>query len=149
MRYLVLLLAISAVVYGGSKVRNCGSSATVNVNGIKITGCDKNPRNCIFKKGQNANMSLPFTSSTQIQAVHAKVSGHLGPLTVPFSLPQPNACINSGLVCPLQADQPNVYVASLPVKRIYPSVRVIVQWELLDEHDNKLVCIKFPVQLQN
>lgn len=40
-----------------------GGSATVDLNGISVTGCD-NPEQsqpCIFKKGRNASISLPFT----------------------------------------------------------------------------------------
>ncbi|KAK7065402.1 Phosphatidylglycerol/phosphatidylinositol transfer protein [Halocaridina rubra] len=115
---------------------------------IQITGCGPRQRRCIFVKGRDANMSLPFTPAVQVTAVTAKVTGIVAFIHVPFDLPNNNGCINSGLTCPLQPQQSVTYTASLPVKSSYPSVAVTVQWELLDQNNNRLVCIKFPVQLQ-
>lgn len=52
----------------------------------------------------------------------AQVFGQIAGVDVPFPLDDPNACVNSGLQCPLVANENYTYTAALPVKRIYPSV---------------------------
>lgn len=41
---------------------------------------------------------------------------------MPFPLPNPNGCVNSGLTCPLTKDTKYEYVATLPVLKTYPKV---------------------------
>ena len=41
---------------------------------------------------------------------------------VPFPLPNSNACVDSGLECPLAAGTTYTYIQSLPIKQEYPEV---------------------------
>jgi Niemann-Pick C2 protein len=50
--------------------------------------------------------------------VHGIVAG----VPVPFPLPNPNACTDSGLTCPLTAGTSYAYHVALPIKDEYPSV---------------------------
>lgn len=68
-----------------------------------------------------AYISIPL-SAFQSDNVKAEVFGVIGGVPIPFALNNPNACSNSGLTCPLVAGDLYTYKASLPVKRIYPSV---------------------------
>ncbi|XP_066970148.1 NPC intracellular cholesterol transporter 2 homolog a-like [Macrobrachium rosenbergii] len=145
---IILLFATFVATSSAVNIQNCGGSASVNLNGIQITGCKPNIRRCIFVRGQDADMALPFTTNVQVTAVTAKVTGIVSFIPIPFNLPNSNGCVNSGLQCPLEPQQPQTYSASLPVLKSYPSIPVLVQWELLDQNNNKLVCIKFPVQLK-
>ncbi|XP_042881888.1 NPC intracellular cholesterol transporter 2 homolog a-like [Penaeus japonicus] len=94
-------------------------------------------------------MSLPFTPHHEVTAVKAKVTAFIGVIPIPFSLPNSDGCVNSSLQCPMPAGQKGVYTSSLPIRKEYPPISLTVRWELLDQNNNKLVCIKFPVQVKN
>ncbi|XP_068211105.1 NPC intracellular cholesterol transporter 2 homolog a-like [Palaemon carinicauda] len=93
-------------------------------------------------------MAIPFTPNVQITAVTARVTGIVSFIPIPFNLPNSNGCVNSGMQCPLSPNVSQTYTASLPVLKSYPAIPVVVQWELLDQNNQKMVCIKFPVQLK-
>ncbi|XP_063589949.1 NPC intracellular cholesterol transporter 2 homolog a-like [Penaeus indicus] len=148
MKVVIVLLATVAAV-SAVKITNCGGSATVDFNNIEMTGCLKNKKKCMFPKGHDASMSLPFTPHHEVTAVKAKVTAFIGPIPIPFNLPNSDGCTNSSLRCPMPAGQQGVYTASLPIRSEYPSISLQVMWELRDQNNNKLVCIKFPVQVKN
>ena len=50
------------------------------------------------------------------------VHGVIGRIKVPFPLPNPDGCKNSGLTCPLAANKQVTFKASIPVSTTYPSV---------------------------
>ncbi|XP_042205312.1 NPC intracellular cholesterol transporter 2 homolog a-like isoform X2 [Homarus americanus] len=126
-----------------------GSSAVVDFSKLQITGCNEGGSKCIFRKGRNASISLPFTPKAEVLSVTAKVEGILGPIPVPFQLDNPNGCVNSGLQCPLQANQLSTYTSAIEVKNVYPSISLKVRWQLLDEHNNKIVCLEIPVKIES
>lgn len=57
-----------------------------------------------------------------IANVNTEVHGIIMGVEMPFPLPNPNACENSGLICPLKKDQKYAYKATLPVLKVYPTV---------------------------
>lgn len=57
--------------------------------------------------------------------VHGIISG----IKMPFPLKNPDACVDSGLVCPLQKNVNYEYMQTLPVLKIYPKVSVNPQFE--------------------
>nr|AKN58844.1 ecdysteroid-regulated 16 kDa protein [Procambarus clarkii] len=104
--FITVLAAACTLAYATPRITDCGSLATIDFQNVFITGCNNPGRNCIFTKGQDASMSLPFTPSTQVQTLNAKVTGILGKvIPIPFPINPENACIQSGLTCPLQANQ--------------------------------------------
>lgn len=52
--------------------------------------------------------------------VHGIIQG----VEMPFPLKNPNACIDSGLECPLHKDTKYDYMQTLPVLKMYPKVSV-------------------------
>nr|WPR62418.1 ecdysteroid-regulated 16kDa-like protein [Procambarus clarkii] len=147
--FITVLAAACTLAYATPRITDCGSLATIDFQNVFITGCNNPGRNCIFTKGQDASMSLPFTPSTQVQTLNAKVTGILGKvIPIPFPINPENACIQSGLTCPLQANQKSTYTATLPVLNSYPSLSLSVKWELRDENNNNVVCLLFPVHIQ-
>ncbi|XP_076063275.1 NPC intracellular cholesterol transporter 2 homolog a-like [Oratosquilla oratoria] len=143
------LLVLVCSVVSAVKIRTCDSAtADVDFQHINITGCGRSV--CIFKKGESAQMQLPFTPKYEVSSLTAKVHGIIAGIPIPFNgLPNDgNACISAGLKCPLKANQPVIYSASLPVQSIYPSITLKVKWELIDSKGQDVVCILFPVRLQ-
>ena len=76
--------------------------------------------------------------------VHGKVLG----VEMPFHLQNPDACVDSGLKCPLEKDETYEYTATLPVLKAYPKVNVIVKWELQDQNGEDIVCVSIPAKIQ-
>lgn len=84
---------------------------------------------------------------------------------VRFSLENPDACIISGLSCPLLKNKTHKYVQSLPVKLYYPPVNdrikyiigfkhfrlridVTIRWVLEDANTQKnIVCVLIPASI--
>lgn len=58
----------------------------------------------------------------EVTEVKTVVHGIIMGMEMPFPLPNPDACKDSGLSCPLMKGQNYEYVASLPIRRAYPKV---------------------------
>lgn len=69
-------------------------------------------------------------------------------LDVPFKLPNPNACVDSNLECPLKKGNVYTYDASFPVLKIYPKLDVEVKYELKNSEGKDIVCVLIPVKIQ-
>lgn len=76
--------------------------------------------------------------------VHGKVLG----VEMPFQLQNPDACVDSGLDCPLEGNKAYEYKATLPVLKVYPKVKVQVKWELQDQEGNDIICVEIPSKIQ-
>ena len=71
---------------------------------------------------KNLHFLLTAASVTKIQAV---VYGVLEGVPIPFPLPNPNGCSNSGVKCPLEKMATYTYHSVIPVKKIYPAVSIV------------------------
>jgi len=128
------------------KYRDCGSQVGA-VSAVSVDPCTSQP--CVLPKGKNYTIGVTFKSAETTAVAHAKVYGKVLGIKVPFALPQPDGCLNSGIACPIQKGQEYTYTATLPISTSYPSVRVIVEWDLMDHENggNKLFCVLFPISL--
>ncbi|XP_072313724.1 NPC intracellular cholesterol transporter 2-like [Eucyclogobius newberryi] len=125
------------------KFLDCGSSVG-KVSVVGITPCPTQP--CKLKKGENYSVNVTFVSEVQTQASTAVVHGIIAGIPIPFPIPVSDGC-HSGISCPIQVNQVYHYVATLPVKTEYPSLKVTVEWELRDDSSKDLFCIKFPIEI--
>jgi Niemann-Pick C2 protein len=66
---------------------------------------------------------------------------------VPFKLPNPNACLDSGIECPLKKGVSYAYKASFPILKVYPKVNVDVKYELKNAANKIIVCVLVPVKI--
>jgi Niemann-Pick C2 protein len=87
---------------------------------------------------------------------------------VPFPLPNPNGCRDSGVQCPVAAGQTFTYQEELAIQSIFPSVRtlssqsflycrdfkvlffqinVVVKWILKDQDKNPVFCVIVPAKI--
>lgn len=57
-----------------------------------------------------------------VEKVTAVCHGIVVGVEMPFPLPNPNGCLDSGLECPLKKDVNYSYVTALPVLKSYPKV---------------------------
>ncbi|XP_049875247.1 ecdysteroid-regulated 16 kDa protein-like [Pectinophora gossypiella] len=144
-----MFLVTLAVVLVGAQAKfytDCGSKLAT-VHSVGVSGCEENSKECVLKRNSNATISIEFTPSSPADNIETEVHGVIMNLPVPFPLPQPDACKDNGLVCPLKPGVKASYVATLPVLKSYPKVRVDVKWELKND-DGDLVCVMIPAKIQ-
>lgn len=141
----VLLSLLASTNAEQVKFVDCGSVAG-KVSGVDIQPCPSQP--CQLHKGQSYAVNITFTSSVASQTSKAVVHGVLAGIPVPFPIPQSDGC-KSGIQCPIQPQKTYSYVNQLPVKTEYPAIKLVVEWELIDDSSKDLFCIKFPVQIVN
>ncbi|XP_026741607.1 ecdysteroid-regulated 16 kDa protein-like [Trichoplusia ni] len=137
----VLLASVNANFY-----TDCGSKAKVQ--SVDVTGCAADAKECVLKRNTNATFSIDFTPNKVAPAVHIIVHGVVMNLPIPFPIPQPDACKEAGLTCPLQPGQPVKFTTSMPVLKSYPKVKVDVKWELRDDNEEDLVCVLISARIQ-
>ena len=88
--------------------------------------------------------TLPGVKSSSLTTVvHGQISG----LEMPFPLKNPDAC-QAGVQCPIEAGSSYEYLASLPILKAYPKVKVLVKWELQDENSKDVVCVQIPAKIK-
>ncbi|XP_019721016.1 epididymal secretory protein E1 [Hippocampus comes] len=139
----VLLCLMSLTCADPVKYFDCGSSSG-KVIIVDITPCPSLP--CQLHKGQSYSVNVTFNSAVQSKTSKAVVHGVIAGLPVPFPIPIEDGC-KSGIQCPIQKQRSYHYVNALPVKTEYPAIKLVVEWELRDDNNQDLFCIKFPVQI--
>lgn len=125
------------------KFLDCGSS-TGKVSIVDISPCPVQP--CELKKGGNYTVNVTFVSDVDTPVSTAVVHGIIAGVPIPFAIPISDGC-QSGINCPIRTQQNYHYVATLPVKPVYPCLKLTVEWELRDDNNKDMFCIKFPVQI--
>jgi len=144
LRSSILLFSLAALICAEPvKFIDCGS-AVGKVSLVDIHPCPKQP--CQLHKGQSYAVNVTFSSAVESKTSKALVHGVIAGVPIPFPIPIEDGC-KSGIECPIQKETSYHYVNQLPVKTEYPSIRLVVEWELRDDTNKDLFCIKFPVQL--
>ncbi|CAH2090097.1 unnamed protein product [Euphydryas editha] len=117
------------------------SSKLATVQDITFSNCAPEAKECILKRNSNVSITVEFTPSVETKSLETVIHGIIMNLPVPFPLPQPDACKDSGLVCPIKAGEKVSYKASMPVLKSYPKVKVDIKLELKNSDDEDLVCV--------
>lgn len=148
-RYLFGLLLLCGLISGFNCVvwKNCAGVATKGkVSAVVVVGCDKDPV-CSMKKGQNATFSVKFVANENSSKLSAVVHGIVAGIPVPFPLDNPDGCKDCGITCPIKNNNEYTYTTNIFVKTSYPSIKLVVRWELKDGESNDVFCIELPVQI--
>lgn len=145
----MLFLLSVAVLLAGVQAKfytDCGSKLA-NIQSIGVSNCEDSAKECILKRNTNVTISINFTPTKDVTQMETEVHGIIMNLPVPFPLPQPDACKESGMTCPLPAGKEVNYKATLPILKSYPKLKVDVKWELKN-NDDEFVCILIQAKLQ-
>ncbi|KRX61297.1 ATP-dependent RNA helicase SUPV3L1, mitochondrial [Trichinella sp. T9] len=134
--YACLLAAAVAI---NINFRDCGSVAG-SVQNVTLDPCD-NPNYCSLKRGTSPKVGILFTPSQETTAVHVVVHGIIKGLPVPFPVPNPDGCKDSGLQCPLSSNNTVHYEDVFDVKSEYPTIGLLVRWELVDQNKKDLFTV--------
>uniref|UniRef100_A0A803V6K7 NPC intracellular cholesterol transporter 2 n=1 Tax=Ficedula albicollis TaxID=59894 RepID=A0A803V6K7_FICAL len=125
---------------------SCSKQGSVDgrIQEVNVSPCPTQP--CLLHKGTSYSINVTFASKIESQGSQARVYGEMLHVDVPFPIPEPDGC-KSGIQCPIQKGHSYSYLNKLPVKSEYPSIKLIVKWELVDDKDQMLFCWKIPVQI--
>uniref|UniRef100_A0A8C6XQ89 NPC intracellular cholesterol transporter 2 n=1 Tax=Naja naja TaxID=35670 RepID=A0A8C6XQ89_NAJNA len=152
---LLLVLAVgSGVLAEPLKFLDCGHSDSTyssqpgskdgSILEVNVTPCPQIP--CLLHKGQSYSVNVTFSSKIESQGSEAKVFGEIMLVDVPFPLEEPDGC-KSGIKCPILNGHSYSYLNKLPVKSDYPSIKLLVKWQLSDDQGGLLFCWKIPVEI--
>ncbi|KAK9497097.1 hypothetical protein O3M35_004474 [Rhynocoris fuscipes] len=142
----LFLFVILFLVKIESKYSDCGSTIG-EFTSVNISSCSEQSIFCPLKRGTSVNLSVGIHTKKEIEQINVRVHGIIAGIPVPFKVPQPDACHNSGLICPLPENYNETYTATLPILNKYPKIAVTVLWELLNENQEKIICISIPAKI--
>jgi len=130
--------------YSDTPFTRCGGSG--NIQNVEVIPCN-NDDTCQLKVGSNATFNIQFATTKEIKSLRAVVHGIVAGIPMPFHFPQPNACENSNVTCPIKSGDISHYSVQLPVLKNYPRIKVTVKWELIDETGEDVICLEVPARL--
>ncbi|XP_064604087.1 ecdysteroid-regulated 16 kDa protein-like [Liolophura sinensis] len=122
-------------------------STKATIKSVELSGCSDSDVSCILKKGTNVTLHMTFTLKEDAKLLTAKVAGIIGPASIPFPLPNADACVNCGLNCPISTGTTVTYVIQLPIRKIYPQIKVVTRWSLIDTNQNVVTCFVVPTEI--
>jgi Niemann-Pick C2 protein len=111
---------------------------------VVVTPCDSQP--CELHHGTNVTINISFTPSKDFSSLNTIIKGKIGPIWVPFPIDNNDACVNSGLTCPIRTGELAHFTLTLPIRSYYPDINVIVEIELKND-DGVAVCIDLPLKI--
>ncbi|XP_045144112.1 NPC intracellular cholesterol transporter 2 [Echinops telfairi] len=140
----ILLLALNAAsIAEPVGFRDCGS-VVGTVQEVDVSPCPNQP--CQLIKGQSYSVNVTFTSKTSSNNSTAVVHGIVLGVPLPFAIPVSDGC-KSGISCPIQKGKCYNYLNKLPVKSEYPSIKLVVKWELVDDKKQSIFCWEIPLEI--
>ncbi|XP_067637324.1 NPC intracellular cholesterol transporter 2 homolog a [Eurosta solidaginis] len=145
--FLLFAITISSSVVYGLQFTDCGSK-TGSFSKVAISDCDTTKNECILKRNTTASITIIFSLNEVAQNITTVVHGKVLGVEMPFHLQNPDACVDSGLKCPLEKGETYEYRATLPVLKAYPKVKVLVKWELQDQNSEDIICVEIPAKIQ-
>ncbi|XP_065363394.1 NPC intracellular cholesterol transporter 2 homolog a [Calliphora vicina] len=150
MKQFVILFTLLAGFFQNSiyalQFTDCGSK-TGKFTKVVVSDCDTTKNECILKRNSSVSITIDFSLAEDVTSIKTVVHGKVMGVEMPFHLQNPDACVDSGLKCPLEKDETYEYTATLPVLKAYPKVNVMVKWELKDQNGEDIVCVEIPAKI--
>nr|QDX01886.1 ML protein [Penaeus japonicus] len=143
---LVVVLAASLIAVASTTiVQDCGSKATVTE--VRVSGCEVPP--CLLKRGEDIVVEIDFENLKETtKSLTAKVHGNIGGIDIPWFGVDKDACNDLTVGdCPVDGTEKIYYSAGVPILSSYPSVAVIVKWQLLTDNNENAACFVVPAQI--
>ncbi|KHJ45113.1 putative epididymal secretory protein E1 [Trichuris suis] len=131
----VLLLLLCATTISPKSIEYNNCKSIFQIKEVAVDPCNDPGFTCPLVRGENATISITFVPTKDVSSLTAVVHGITKEALigkVPFHLPNPDACKDSNLVCPLKKGEQYVYRQTLPVKPVYPKLVLLIKWELVE-----------------
>ncbi|KAK7104152.1 NPC intracellular cholesterol transporter 2 homolog a-like [Littorina saxatilis] len=147
--FLVVFVVLFVGVQSCSLVfKDCGSK-TGKVDAVNFNGTCNAEKQAILKKGTSVQLQISLDSNDDSKQLTSVVHGIIAGIPVKFPLGDPDACKKSNIVCPIQKGKKYTYSPVIKVETSYPSISLVVKWEVQDDNNADLFCITIPVIIQN
>jgi len=129
--------------------KDCGSTLA-KIESIQFQGCAHSSHmGCRIIRGTNVSASVTFSllpSTPAVAAAETRIHAVIFHVPIPWAPDNVDACKGCGLTCPLNVGKSYTYTLGLHVKKIYPSVRATIEWEIVDGKSGKdIFCFKAPI----
>ncbi|KAI8514964.1 Phosphatidylglycerol/phosphatidylinositol transfer protein [Branchiostoma belcheri] len=141
----IIAFVASVAVADPAQYLDCGSSAKLH--SVDVTPCPAGVTYAVLVRGENASIAVTFTTEKVANSVVAVVHAIVAGVPIPFPLPNPDGCQDSGLECPLNSSTPYTYTNTVPVQSGYPKIKLVVKLELKDRRGDNIVCTAFPAEI--
>ncbi|KAI4498898.1 hypothetical protein M0802_006073 [Mischocyttarus mexicanus] len=118
----------------------CSSGEPAPLN-LRIEGCEKLP--CNLVRGTNLKAQWDFAVTSNTANLKPRVRVTVFGVTSDYDYPHPDACkdlVNGE--CPLEKGEEVTYSLSMPILKIYPAIRLDIEFALVDDNKKSQVCFK-------
>ncbi|KAJ8045399.1 NPC intracellular cholesterol transporter 2 [Holothuria leucospilota] len=145
---IILLVSLLGIINQANSLhvpfKDCSKGPkTVTIKYVDISPCKKSP--CTVTKGKNYTISIDFMTGTEgAKNLTASIFADIKGQEFPYPNPQPDACKDSGIVCPVKAKAEYTYDATFLVPKFVPHMAVVVGFRLKNEKDVEFLCVEVP-----
>lgn len=152
----ILALFVAVCIYGvvdaNLKINNCPKikGAAANITKLEITGCTNYP--CLLKKNSNSTIKMNLHFQKKVTDLKLRIAGVINGREIPFNVNDKDHCVQTVKTaknCTINKGQLHKYEFSLPVLKEYPTLMVVVKYEIVDQKKNLVSCFTFPARIDN
>lgn len=143
---LILFMCSLAPKIIGAEYMDCGSKYA-EIHSVEVTDCSDEDEKCILKKGTKVRIDINFTSLANFERLRTSISGTMYGITLPLLGVEKDAC-KTGLSCPGKKGQRYAFFSETPIRKSYPNIDALVEILLVNEKDNKVVCVDIPSRIE-
>lgn len=119
---------------------------------ISISNCVKAP--CRLRRKTTTHVEFKFTPDKEVRSLKTEVSAKILGIPFPFiGVDNTNACggvfmpDGTKAACPLKAGQEYHYRNKFDILEIYPKVKVLVHWALINQDGERVLCFNVPAKI--
>ncbi|XP_063918814.1 NPC intracellular cholesterol transporter 2 homolog a-like [Zophobas morio] len=122
---------------------------------IKIGNCRKPP--CRLRKNAKIAFEMKLSPDRDITKLTNSISAFVSGLPLPFpGYDQTDACKGiyssdgkTQVGCPLNKGEDYLYRNEIEVLQVYPRLKLVVHWGLVDQDGKYLICLEVPARITN
>ncbi|RWS02726.1 protein NPC2-like protein [Dinothrombium tinctorium] len=116
---------------------------------VNVSDCEGDFSPCPFVKGSNVTLTASFISNIDSQNTTIAVFGKITTLKIrtPFPI-SPNSGCFYGIPCPIKKNEEYTFQLTMPIRRLYPAIRVDTGLELFGDNNARIACVQFPARIQ-
>ena len=156
MRSAILIAIFLCVCYASISeasldIRKCKKRSSAALENLEISGCTSYP--CALKKGTSPTIKATLNMRRRVKNLKLRIAAKINGREVPFSVDDSNHCaetvegMKSKKRCILRKGKSYDYAFSLPVLKEYPSLLVVVKYEIVDARGRTVACFSFPAKI--
>lgn len=145
-------VCISSLVDANLKINSCPKmkNPAANITKLEISGCTNYP--CLLKKNTNSTIKVNLHFHRKITDLKPKIAGVINGREIPFNVNDKDHCnltVRTAKNCTINKGQLHKYEYSLPVLKEYPTLMVLIKYEIVDQKKNLISCFTFPARIDN